>query len=274
MPLQYGSRQQEGFWGSILLGDMQGHDDRQRNDTDDRYSLVAETCNGTAWGTIARYMMQTRADLIMVQEHHLAPWQVPAASSWLRRRGWQSLWIPAEPGEGMGWRAGVCICARDPVVLLIPQCGGKLVHDARAIAALVEAPGYRRMLAYAAYLHDGDGLSARNMRILADIGEHIKGNGPDTPFIVAADFQVEPRALAAAGWAERLHATIVAAGCRRGTCRTPKGHSEIDFFVVDQGLARGIKEVNTVEATCIKTHVPVSLAFHPRLTSARALIIR
>ncbi len=274
MSLQYRSNDQQGFWGGILPGDAHGHDDRRHGEEDHKYSLVAETCNGTAWGTIARYVKQTQADLIMVQEHHLAPWQVPAASSWLRRHGWQSLWTPAEPGEGEGWRAGVCIIARDPVVLLIPQCGGKMVHGARAIAALVEAPGYRRMLAYAAYLHDGEGLSTRNMAIMASIGEHIKGNGPNMPYLVAGDFQVEPHVLAAAGWAEKMHATIVASGCRRGTCRMPNSHSEIDYFIVEQGLARGIMKVGTVEASCIKTHVPVALTFHARLTSARALIIR
>ncbi len=241
LPLEFGSRHQDGFWEGILPGDVQ----RDQGNMEvhaaaaDRYQLAVETCNGTSWGSIARYLARTSADLILIQEHHLSPQRTAAASSWAARRGWQTIWAPAEAGDGEGWRAGVCICAREPVSLSVPRSAGTMVHGSRAVAALAEAPGYRPITVYSAYLHDGDGLSGRNLGILADIGRHIVRQGAQAPFIVGADFQVEPRAIAAAGWVDKLHAVVVASGCRRGTCRTAKSRSELDFSTSNRGWPEG-----------------------------------
>ncbi len=261
----------------MLPGDAE-HGERGRRDAGDegghRYQLCIDTCNGTSWGTIKRYMKRTRADVLLCQEHHLPPSAIAAASQWANRRGWQTVWAPAEPGEGSGWKGGVCVCARKPVALSVPKHGGTIVHAARAVAAVAEAPGYRPITLYAAYLRDGEGLSRANLEIMAAVGRHVARQGPGAPFVLGADFQVSPEAVAVAGLAERMGAIIAASGCQRGTCRTSRGKSEIDFFMVEKGLAKGMRSIATVEATCIRTHVPVRLTFHERLTSARALVVR
>ncbi len=280
MNLDFKDPGKEGFWGAVLPGapgaDHAGRAAHRGGAEDDhvKYQLEIDTCNGTSWGTISKYLTRTRADLVLVQEHHLGPGRIAAASKWAKRRGWQTVWNAAERGEGAGWKAGVCICARDPVSLSMPRKGGAIVSAARAVAAVAEAPGYGPVAVYSVYLRDGEGLSRANLELLAEVGRHVERLGPNTPFVIGGDFQMPPHALANAGLASRVHAAIVASGNRRGTCRTARGRSEIDFFVVEAGLARGVQSTRTVEATCVKTHVPVRLAMHPRLTSAKALVMR
>ncbi len=186
LDLQYASMSQDGFWGAMLpSGQGHGGEGGGHGDDDDlaRYQLVVDTCNGTSWGSIARCLLQTRADLLLVQEHHLSLGQIAAASQWAGRKGWQTVWTSAEQGEGTGWRAGVCICARTPVALSLPRRGGSNVCGARAVAAVAEAPGHRPIAVYSAYLRDGEGLSKGNLQILASIGQHIRLQGDEAPFI-------------------------------------------------------------------------------------------
>ncbi len=277
LELRYASQHQDGFWGAMLPDgrmDRGGHDGAAGEDDLARFRLVVDTCNGTSWGTIARYLLQTNADLILIQEHHLAPGQIAAASQWASRKGWQSIWTSAEQGEGSGWRAGVCICARAPVYLSLPRRGGSNVCGARAVAAVAEAPGHRPIAVYSAYLRDGEGLSAGNLGILATLGQHIGLQGEEAPFILAADFQMSPDKIAVAGLADKIGAVICASGNRRGTCRTPQGNNELDYFYVQRGLARAVASIATVEGTCIRTHVPVRLTMKPAVTSARTLVLR
>ncbi len=159
LQLQYASPEQEGFWGAVLPGhDEHGERGRRREDDEkgQHYQLCVDTCNGTSWGSLKRYIKRTRSDVLLCQEHHLPPNAIASASQWAYRRGWQTVWAPAEPGEGSGWKGGVCICARKPVALSVPRHGGTIVQEARAVAAVAEAPGYRPMTLYAAYLRHWD----------------------------------------------------------------------------------------------------------------------
>ncbi len=277
MTLRYADPNKEGFWGAMMPGGRTEGAVRRGAETGtggvDEFQMVIDVCNGTAWGTVAKYLTRTRAHLVLVQEHHLPLHMIAAASQWALGKGWRTIWAPAEEGDG-GWRAGVCICARDPVAISAPRKGGSIVSQARVVAALAEAPGCRPTTVYSVYLKDGEGLSRRNLNVLAELGQHVRLQGEGSPFVIGGDMQMAPQAISAAGMANKLHATIVASGCKRGTCRTSTSRSEIDYYFVEQGLARGIQAVEAVEGTCIRTHVPVRLKFHPRLTSAKALVIR
>ncbi len=72
----------------------------------------------------------------------------------------------------------------------------------------------------------------------------------------------------------QLNGEIVAGGSPRGTCRSTRHSSEIDYFVVHKLLAVGVETVATVEGAGTRPHVPVALAFKPRLVTARALVLR
>jgi exonuclease III len=255
LDLDFKDPTQEGFWGALLPGADLGSDEAGGKSV--KYQLLVDTCNGTSWSSVARFLTRTRADIVLVQEHHLGPSQVAAASKWAGKRGWQTVWSAAERGEGAGWRAGVCICARAPVALSMPRKGGAVVCGARVVSAVAEAPGYGQIAVYSVYLRDGEGLSRANLGTLAALGNHAERLGPNAPFIIGGDFQMPPSRIAAAGLAEKVHAVIAASGNPKGTCRTARSRTNIDYFYVSNGLANGVQSIRTVEATSIKTHVPV-----------------
>ncbi len=267
---------QLGFHGARSAG-LEGvvtSGDKQEVGGPETYQLVVDTCNGTTWPGIRRYLRRTRADLVLAQEHHLPPAAIAGASQQALRRGWQSIWLPAQPSDNGGWKAGVVILARDPVRISYPRAGGCEVSPSRVVAALAEAPGYRPFTAYSGYLIDGEALSNGNLGILADIGTHVKLQGEHHPYLLGADFQLPPQLLETAGFADQVGGTIVATGLRRGTCRSIKACSEIDYFVMNAGVALGLAKVSTVEGAGTRPHVPVRATFHPQQVAMRTLVLR
>ncbi len=225
MRLEYAAPGKTGFWGTSLPG--QGvHEAAGDDGGEERYSLVVDSCNATSAGSLYRFLRRTCADLVLCQEHHLPPKDIAAASTRLRGMGWQSVWAHAVPGKGGGWSAGVAVIARAPIMISLPPKGSDKVHDGRAVAAKVEAPGMRDFIAYSLYLRDGEGLSEENLAILGDVGEHIEAHA-GMPHLLGADFQCPPAALARAGFAENVGAMIMATGHPRGTCRMKNTSTEI-----------------------------------------------
>jgi hypothetical protein len=107
------------------------------------FALAVETANSTGWQPLQKHLVRTRAHVILAQEHHLRGAHVAAASQWARGKGWKSLWVEAEPGEGAGTRGGVAIFARDHLGIARPPWGDEMVVLGRVAAAVVEAPGHR-----------------------------------------------------------------------------------------------------------------------------------
>ncbi len=93
-----------GFWGTPYPG-MQGARPAGDASDEERYALTMDTCNATSARSLYKFLRRTEADLVMSQEHHLPLKEVAAASTKLRRLGWQSLIVPAVLGSGGG--AGV-----------------------------------------------------------------------------------------------------------------------------------------------------------------------
>ncbi len=271
-PVQYRNPFQQGFHGALITGCAAAHADAQGGSASAGLSIV--TCNSTAWGPLRRFLRRTRADIVMAQEHHLAPSDVPAKSAWALRNKWHSVIAPAQPGEGSGWRAGVAIFARPNMGLCHPRAGSHIVVPHRAVAASVHPPGYRPITLVSVYLEDGKGVGSVNLAHLSEVGNFLNCQGDQVPFVVAGDFQSTPDEVAATGLAASVGGELVACGTPRGTCRTSRTASEIDFFIVSKMLAVGIREVATVENAGTRPHVPVELKFAPKLVTARALILR
>jgi hypothetical protein len=180
----------------------------------------------------------------------------------------------AEPGPNGGMSAGVAILARPHIGLGLPLVGTEEIIPARMIAARIEAPGSRPFTAIAAYFHDGQGLAFCNLEMLRVAGLFIKSQGDEAPFVMGADFQVEPHEIAAAAFGQEVGATLMATGDAAGTCRTGRTARELDYFYVSSGLADGVESIGLIQHTGIRTHLPVELRFKPRLASIRALVIR
>ncbi len=271
-PVQYRNPFQRGFHGALVTGGAAADSRTQETEVLDGLSIV--TCNSTSWGPLRRFLRRTRADIVMAQEHHLGPNDVPAKSAWALRNRWHSVFAPAQPGEGSGWRAGVAIFARPHVGLCHPRAGSHIVVPHRAVAACVQPPGYRLTTLVSLYLEDGKGVGGDNLAHLGEVGKFLNCQDDQVPFVLAGDFQCTPDEVAATGFAASVGGELVACGTPRGTCRTSRTASEIDFFLVSKMLAVGIKEVATVEDAGTRPHVPVVLSFAPKLVTARALILR
>ncbi len=194
---------------------------------DGHLALVIDTVNGTTWSSIRRYLHRTAADLVLIQEHHLGPEAIPAAKAWALRHGWQPVITPAVRGDGDGWRGGVGILARRHLGISPPRIGPYEIVQARAVAALVEAPGYRPFTAVSLYLQHGDGLSQDNLRMLEAVGAGLESQGQHVPFVPGGYMQCDPTTMAAAGFANRSGSTRVATRDPRGTCRSSTAATEL-----------------------------------------------
>ncbi len=230
-----------GFHGALLHGEC-----NKSAEVEDSFALTIDTVNGTSWGSLNRYLRVSPAHVVLAQEHHLGPDAVAQASAWALRRGWRSIIAPALKGEGNGWRAGVAIFARTPLGLSMPRVGPHVLIPGRAVAALVEAPGYRPCTFVSLYLEDGQGLSAANFAHLEAVGRCISAQGQGSSFVVGGDLQMDPSKIAAAGFAARTGAVLVASRDPRGTCRSSRAVSELDYFFVQEDLAKGISNVHAV----------------------------
>ncbi len=157
------------------------------------YTLKVVTVNCTSWGSLLPFLQATDADVLLVQEHKLMGRDsVDDAVAWLRRHKWNALLTEAEAGPNGGASAGAAVLARDHLGLSLPPVGSEEVIRARVAAAKVEAPGTRPFVAIAAYLHDGEGLSRRNLEILKGIGNFVSIQGESTPFIIGGGISKPP----------------------------------------------------------------------------------
>ncbi len=258
-----------GFWGARAPG--HSCDGEVGEDT---FALRIVTTNSTSWGPLKAFLCRTDADVVLAQEHHIPPCHIAEASDWAMRHRWQSIFLPAQLTQEGGWSAGVAILARPHAALSAPRVGSETVVPHRVLAACIEPPGHRQILILSIYLKDGAGLSAQNLGYLAAAGTCINMHGPNHPFLVGGDFQLDPQDMARAGFGEHVGATLITSAAARGTCRSTRSFSEIDYFYIQNSLALGVKSISTVEGAGTRPHVPVAVDFHPRITSTRALFLR
>jgi hypothetical protein len=205
--VEYKAPHREGFHGALvkrLEGELPEPAEGPK-----MAGLVVETCNATSWGPMRRYLRRTRADVVLTQEHHVGPEQLPAKTAWALRNGWHAIFAPAQQGEGSGWRAGVAILARPHIGLSLPRVGSHVVIPPRAVAASIEPQGHRRMTVVSLYLEDGKGTGTENLTHLAQVGNFIKCQGDDVPYIVGGGAIISAllRTLLPRAWRPRWAAT-------------------------------------------------------------------
>ncbi len=268
--VSYAAPGREGFHGTHSVGF-----DVQDDPPKEQFALKIITANTTGWRPLQRLLCRTDASVVFAQEHRLRPDDIAAASAWARKQGWKTVWAPAKEGSGGGAAAGTVVCARSYMGLRHPDRGGSIVSEGHAVAAIVEPPSSRPFVGYAAYFHDGQGLSRSNLELAAAIGSHWQAQEDDTlQLVLAADFNMDPSVFARAGLAEKIWGRLVVPSAPRGTCRTRTRATTYDYFYMSAPMADLVAEVTTWEGSGIKTHTPTAATFHPRLASLKALAIR
>ncbi len=255
--LDYPEPHKPGFRHILTLGYLEGGDDQGGRASDEEFRLCVETSNTTGWTALKRRLRRTHAHILLAQETRRGPEQQAATSQWARCHGWKMVAAPAVEGPNGGNSAGVAVFARSYLGLRYPPKGTYIIEPGRAVAAVVDIPGCRPILAVSAYLYDGQGLSPRNRQILGNIGACVQMQGGRWQTIIGGDFNNEPQEVAAVGMHDDIGALVVHPSTRRGTCRTPAAARTYDFFVMSAAMVRTIDEVSTVEASGVKTHTPV-----------------
>ena len=142
------------------------------------------------------------------------------------------------------------------------------------MATILDAPGCRPVTIISAYLVDGEGLSAQNLHILAEVGKCATGQGEGVQHIIGGNFNMQHGVLATSGIDQLAQATIVFPKSSKGTYRSGGANSCLDYFIVFGPMAECVEEVAIEELTGLKGHVPVSVCFAPQLTAQKALRIR
>ncbi len=251
-----------------------GHPTRLDGHGQDEFRLVIESVNATGIRSTKRRLRDSDAHVLLVQETRAMDDRCAAMSAWALRRGWKSLWAPAEKGKGGGPSAGVAIFVRSYLGLRHPQAAGYIWCPARAVAGVVEAPGHRPLLVASLYLRHGIGAGPDNLAILDNVAQAIDAQEGEWGTVVGGDFNMEPGELAGSGVDREMGASIIFPDTARGTFRTSTASSLLDYFMVADRLSAAVEGVGTIEGTGVKGHVPVKMVFKPRVTSLKALHLR
>ncbi len=165
----------------------------QDSDGGETFKLKIETVNSTGWSALKWRILTTDAHVICAQETWVNQAAVAGASAWARRNGWRSVWSPAATTKRGGTAGGVAILARDHMGLHLPPNDAHEVVPARAVMAVLEAPGQRAIRVLSCYLKHGVKATEENASTLALVGEVVQRCGDDEPCVVGGDFNMAPQ---------------------------------------------------------------------------------
>ncbi len=272
--IEYPPPHRDGFRDISAPGfdELRGGKGRRREE--EEFQFEVESANTTGWGPLQRRLMTTSSHALLAQETWILPSLVAHASSWARRHGWDSAWSPAVLGPGGGASGGVAVFVRSEIGLRYPTHGTHILEEGRAVAAITEPPGHRPILLTSVYLRDGKEMAADNRRTLARIGDCAEAHEGECLPLVGGDFQCHPGVVEDSGFPHTIRGRILSASSARGTFRTAAVSSTLDYFVAAAKLADVIENVELVERSGIKGHVPIRLTFAARPIALKSLAFR
>ncbi len=76
---------------------------------------------------------------------------------------------------------------------------------------------------------------------------------------------MSPGDLLATELDRRVSATLFCTDSERGTFRTVRSQTTIDYFLISDRIGAAVEEVRMVEGSGVKCHVPVHVVFKPRM---------
>ncbi len=269
--MNYPSPGKRSLRGAVAPGYRTDASDLEQSD---QFALAVEAANTTGWKGLQRRLVASSAHALLAQETWVTQDAIPAASAWALRRGWKSVWTAAQPGPNGGASGGTAIFVRDYLGLRYPPGSTHEWCPGRAVAGILDAPCHRPMLLVSCYLVHGIGPAQANLELLATIGERRQAMRCEHELLLGGDLNMDPPDFALTGFEAQMGATVLAPGTARGTFRTAKSASLLDYFVVSNRTATAVQSVATVEAAGTKGHAPVLLKFRPKATSLRALHLR
>ena len=214
--------------------------------------------NVTSWGPLREAIRcdLIHADVVLVQEHHLASDACDEARKMAARHGWSADFVPAlATGNGSGTSGGVAILVRLGIGYARAEESHSLVRIPRdeRMAFWHVGCGLRGgFIAGSLYLVTGQADGQVNQDLLFRAGDVLHTIAK--PFVLGADWQMEP-SLMPAGWLRYVGAKLVTSG--RPTCTSAACLSEIDFFVMGKGLETLAGHCEVDDAVPVRPHRPV-----------------
>ena len=142
--------------------------------------------------------------------------------------------------------AGLVTTAKSNAAVVLPkipfQCNE--ITRGRVQATLKKRVAQSGIVLINAYFYDSEGLSDNNWMILAEIGLYLTSMG--LPFIIAADFNLSPQALAESGWLGTVKGVIRAP--TEWTCKVAEHTTgtTIDYFVISSSLRPLVDRVSVL----------------------------
>ena len=102
-------------------------------------ALKVHTISANSWGTLKGLLEASSAHIVLAQEHRLsAKGDIDQASSWCIRRGWRSLWAPANVTLADDTSGGVAIFVRSWIGLM--ELPGGISSPGRCLRSEVHFP--------------------------------------------------------------------------------------------------------------------------------------
>ena len=126
--------------------------------------------NVSAWASGKRLLQSAGfdADVVVVQEHHLAgDDDIAEASSWAWQAGYSSVWAPAIGTEAGGTSGGVAVLVRRPFSLLRTRSSTEQQFRHRLVSCIAELGPLGQVAVCSVYLRVGSGLDDYNIKLLA-----------------------------------------------------------------------------------------------------------
>ena len=216
-------------------------------------ALTVGTVNGDTWAgarAVGEWLQARgrRPDILFVQEARFFDAEaVGSAHQWCARQGMQLAQGPVQrTGAGrMAVSGGVGIAVANSIAL------GQAVaiDDVWAHRVIVRRAHFgdgATLLLLSLYLVTSIGLAGENMDIL----EYVSGlvGQFSEPFLIGADWNVEPEVLLASRWVDQIGGVLLASDSP--TC----GTSEYDYFVASSFLSHRAEEPAACFDTPVGTH--------------------
>jgi len=211
------------------------------------------SANLTAWNSGDHLLRNVATDALLVQEHRLASAEACASAELAAAyRRWRISLVPAQLTEAGGSSAGVGFAVAKHTGLA-RSMESPAQDDTEHRFAMRHWGGLGRGGAHLAslYLHDGEGLSARNLDLLqfvAHMLSHVFGL-----WILAGDFNLPPEVLLKSGWLDTVDGELCFPD--NPSC----GDRTLDYFVVPKRFKHRVVAVQCLSDAALSPHVPVRL---------------
>ncbi|CAK0802081.1 unnamed protein product [Prorocentrum cordatum] len=257
---------QEACIGKARLGPQPAPESDPRGPCPLRAGLEVLGCNGNVWNRSLEVLEaffhahQYWPQLVLLQETRLTQERLPGARALARRLGYAAFFHEAvatgQPGPN-ATSGGVAILVRAGLQAEESACQLPAALRHRLIGVEVTAPSGLRLLALAGYFQHSLGPRGINLDLFSSVSDLVAFS-LDLPWVLQADFNMEPEPLQELGWPAAVRGQVL--GPSEATCVAQGLEHVYDWFVASSDLATcTVSCATTLNDFGLHPHSPVLL---------------